>query len=180
MNLAKLLAAGKSFVIARDGAHRYRLNRVSLPKFISPRNPFAPPERTAATPPEQPTPNAALDGERRAKERSASDSAQATRLTGRTTARAKRWWQDLKRAFGGRGLRNKSARAVPPVAPVQRELSLDQIRVVRNDLRDEDIEVVVARPARSAAGNAVSASRWGVVGRAWERLSSRFSTVNQT
>lgn len=186
MNLAKLLAAGKSFVAAREGAHRYRLNRVSLPKFISPRNPFAPPERTDAAPVrvESPAEHSAAPSNETADESPRQQSperpAQRAELTGRLVARVKRWSQELKQVFSSRSLRTKPARRAPAVAPVQRELSLDQIRVVRNDLRDEDIEVVLVGPAQGAGAKAVSAARWGVVGRAWERLSSRFSTVNQT
>ncbi|MCX8090332.1 MAG: hypothetical protein N3I86_05270 [Verrucomicrobiae bacterium] len=63
---------------------------------------------------------------------------------------------------------------------MQRELSLDQVQVVRSDLRDEDLVVVMARPRDGAGGGGASSPKWGVVGRAWERLSSRFTTVNQT
>jgi len=45
--------------------------------------------------------------------------------------------------------------AFPPTArgtgsPVQSELSLDEVKVVRNDLSDADVEIVPAKPARRA------------------------------
>jgi hypothetical protein len=94
-------------------------------------------------------------------------------------AGARRWRQQLKRFATGRRLRADAARRKPETAPVQRELALEQVRVVRNDLRDEDIEVVVRQPAAVVDAKGGGSPRWGVVGRAWERLSSRFSTVNQ-
>jgi len=51
------------------------------------------------------------------------------------------WWQRRK----------TRARPVDPIpaskAPVQAELSLDNIKVVRNDLNDADVEVVPSKPA---------------------------------
>src|SRR5437899_335671 len=48
MSLGRLLAAGKSLVSSSDDGARYRLSKQSLlPKFISPKNPFAPGEGAA-------------------------------------------------------------------------------------------------------------------------------------
>ncbi len=60
-------------------------------------------------------------------------------------------------------------------APVQEELSLDNVKVVRNDLRDADLEVV---PLRSAAGRKVGAivepTPANPVGlKPWNRLTGR-------
>ena len=65
----------------------------------------------------------------------------------------------------------------PTRLPVQGELSLDQIKVVRNDLSDADLEVI---PAKLLAGQAGAASalqgtdRAMVGGRAWGRVSGLF------
>ena len=56
MSLGRLLAAGKSLVSSSDDGARYRLSKQSLlPKFISPKNPFAPGEG-AAKPAKTPAP----------------------------------------------------------------------------------------------------------------------------
>lgn len=182
MKLAKLLAAGKSFVVAGDRAHRYRLNRVSLPRFLSPRNPFAPSPPADSPSVEKKTPDFAAATDRCRAAQTGSAQGLATGPVGRMVRRVRQWLRELRgRIARGR----KAGRAAPPdgwIVPAQREFSLDQVRVVRNDLRDEDIEIVVARPAggaRVAEGKAAPAARWGVVGRAWERLSNRFSTATQ-
>lgn len=180
MKLARLLAAGKSFVAARDGANRYRLNRVALPKFLSPRNPFAPPERAEPRPAGSPSlaPTAAPE---RADERCpAQGVARWKRPWPRMIERVKQWARGLGCRVIERRAPGASGRGNGAVTPVQREFSLDHIRVVRNDLREDDIEVVVTGPAKVAARNDAASPRWGVVGRAWERLSNRFSTVNQS
>jgi hypothetical protein len=60
--------------------------------------------------------------------------------------------------------------------PVQTELSLDRIRVLRNDLRDADLEVV---PAKAAAPPATPAQpvvdKPAVAETAWGRLSERIA-----
>jgi hypothetical protein len=49
MSLSKLLAAGKSIMGVKDGNSPYRMNaRNLLPKFISPKNPFATPKAVPA------------------------------------------------------------------------------------------------------------------------------------
>ena len=67
--------------------------------------------------------------------------------------------------------------------PVQGELSLDKIKVVRNDLSDADLEVV---PARTAGGPASSApalqteERAGVVESTWGRATTRLFGAGKT
>ncbi len=73
--------------------------------------------------------------------------------------------------------RQSSAPAVsrPAKTAVQGELSLDLVRVVRNDLSDSDLEIVPAKaPATqmnsAAAGTAMSQRAAGILGRAATRL----------
>jgi hypothetical protein len=52
-------------------------------------------------------------------------------------------------------------------APIQSELSLDEVKVVRNDLSDADLEVVPAKPARRADAVPLPEAN------AWSRLTTR-------
>jgi hypothetical protein len=73
--------------------------------------------------------------------------------------------------------RSKPAKSAIPrfdKSPVQTELSLDQIRVLRNDLRDADLEVVAARPPTPAAAPAKPAEvKPAVAETAWGRVTNR-------
>lgn len=79
----------------------------------------------------------------------------------------------------GDGIWRATKKAVPvrrSSAPVQEELSLDNVKVVRNDLRDADLEVV---PLRSTASRKVGAiveptpaNPAGL--KPWNRLTGRF------
>lgn len=72
--------------------------------------------------------------------------------------------------------------AAGPVAPehgaVQGELALDTVKVVRNDLNEADVEVVLARPAPAVPAPAVCAAPQkskapGGSGVLWGRISNR-------
>jgi hypothetical protein len=66
---------------------------------------------------------------------------------------------------------------------VQGELSLDKIKVVRNDLSDADLEVVPARRpvvlARGVPGLQAEA-RGGAAESAWERVTTRVLGAGQS
>src|SRR6185503_10236855 len=62
----------------------------------------------------------------------------------------------------GRSGRTEPKPAIPRFnerAPVQAELSLDKIRVMRNDLSDADVEVVPARPTAKPNDRPVAAAK---------------------
>lgn len=72
--------------------------------------------------------------------------------------------------FGARPS-GRAARAL-----VQCELSLEQVKVMRNDLNDTDLKIVRVQPARQAARNAPeapSADLKPAVERVWSRLTAR-------
>jgi hypothetical protein len=184
MSLGRLLAAGKSLVGTHDGAGRYRVNKhVALPKFISPRNPFARPEPDAA--PE----NAAPPVPAVAPEAAAAPPENKPVLrVGRSISpmsaarRAARWLDEWRRKanpwvrFAGRPGPVKSRVAASPRLPVQSELSLDNVRVVRNDLSDADFEIVPRQTAgHQQPGPARLAVRRPLVsaGHVWDRLATR-------
>lgn len=191
MSLLRLLRSGKSLVDFRDSGSRYRMREKNLlPKFGSPKNPFiARPEAA------NPAPASATLAARRAglaltpAEVAAARLKETMRLPviasgseGKRVAPsglAARAVQGIRRFAGRVGSifrrsRSGALERVPlPAAnpsPAQGELSLDNIKVVRNDLSDTDLEVVPARsavrkkpaavvPAKAEAGWAATQAR---------------------
>jgi len=193
MSLLRLLAAGKSLRGMRDTESRYRLtSQRLLPHFGSGKNPFSSKEKEEPAPAEPRSPReckpngatkairnaTALTGEREAALPSRPEGMtmpahshfhelggvlrrRATVLMGEWRAKLERW----------RAKPNKVTKpAIPRFAkpPVQGELSLDRIRVVRNDLSDADLEIVPAKPPatpalRSVEKAAGAESAWGRV-----------------
>lgn len=153
MSLLRLLSTGKSLVGLTDNPHRYRLTQQRLlPCFGSKKNPFrsriVPSAEKVAEPVSQPASQEQLPPAQ-----SAEAGAQAA-LTG-TAAPAQARPSGLvsrgagllsglfaKRAEPGRCVADPKAKPL-----VQGELSLERVKVVRNDLSDSDLEVVEAKPA---------------------------------
>ena len=138
--------AGKS-VVNGCAEVSYRENRqVALPKFVSPKNPFAPSKKEAA-----------------------SETAAAQKpppISGATKSLAA-WTTKLNPS----SLWSSPALAEQKALPaVQAELSLDTVKVVHNDLSDADVEVVPikSRPAAAEIPALLPAKRsWEILG---ERL----------
>jgi hypothetical protein len=61
---------------------------------------------------------------------------------------------------------------------VQGELSLEKIKVVRNDLSDADLEVIPAKPPTASAMRAVE--RAAGAEKAWGRVTTRFLGTGKT
>jgi hypothetical protein len=85
----------------------------------------------------------------------------------------------------GRARVKAAKRAIPQFTkpPVQGELSLDRIRVVRNDLSDADLEVVPARTptAPASSGPALrTGERAGVAESTWGRVTAGFFGAGKT
>jgi len=169
MSLLRLLATGRSLVSVRETESRYRLTTQRLlPQFGPTRNPFSPPKRAeqsaAAT-----TRPAAEVGEASAK---AGVRGHARRLWLKTAG----LWSAGKQkpdALMARPFGKAAKPAIPrfPKLPVQGELSLDRVKVVRNDLSDADLEVVPAR--RNPAPGALAGKTAAGVARTWGRVTSR-------
>jgi hypothetical protein len=177
MSLLRLLTSGKSLVSLKDLESRYQLRpRNLLPKFGSARNPFI--ARAQAT--KQPAvmntapQTAPRTGEPTPAELEAANLKETKRLPGISpTTEAKAISRpgvaagvlhrisQIARKFnplGWRGDRRSAAKpAIPGFnhPPVQGELSLDNIKVVRNDLNDADLEVIPAKPAAKTKPEAV-------------------------
>ena len=197
MKLGTLLAAGKSLGLGRNGESPFHPDkRFYLPKFISPRNPFAAaatkaPEsaarhlgnqsapnaaRQAEAPERRPVPtllpssnrNGAAGGQKDTdmngspRERQAETPANGAALNplpvttqkaapAKPVVRRPAWVSHLN-PFGG----GQSPSASQGKAVMQSELSLDTVKVLRNDLRDVDVEVVPLK-SRSGGGALVPA-----------------------
>lgn len=64
--------------------------------------------------------------------------------------------------------------ANPPATPTQAELSLDKVRVMRNDLSDADVEVVLKPvPGRTASGESVSGAPDPLNAKPWNWLATK-------
>jgi hypothetical protein len=169
MSLLRLLAAGRSLVSVRDTESRYRLtSQRLLPHFGPTRNPFDAPGRS-----ELPVAGTT---------RSAADSGEASPQAGVCNPARRLWlkaaglltaWSQELSVLVARPFGKAAKPAIPqlPKPPVQGELSLDRVKVVRNDLSDADLEVVTARtkPApASLAGKAADRAE-----RAWGRVTGK-------
>jgi hypothetical protein len=156
MKLGKLLFAGKS-VVSGSETVSYRQNKqVALPKFVSPKNPFAPPKASAEAAPVPAKPEAAPE---LATARNLPPISDAPKSLAAWTTR-----------LNPASLWNGAATAEQKVLPaVQAELSLDSVKVVHNDLSDADVEVVPIK-SRPAAPEAPVLSP---VKKSWEALGER-------
>lgn len=158
MNLAKLLAAGKSIVNGCEEIS-YRANKhVYLPKFGPIQNPFQPPagaEAAKAGPVAAVTPAGKV-------------AAKTQKLppwpTGPT--RASSWADSLNPV----SLWRSAPAPEDAQQPVQSELSLDTVKVVHNDLSDADVVVV---PMKSRTGDPAAVPELPPPSRPWEFLAER-------
>ncbi len=152
MSLMRLLAATRSIANIRDGRSPYKMDPDNLlPKF-GPKGP----ETKAPTPEPAPHPTPGHAGSEQgiasgppaptpSKQTMNTVEVEANIETGVPAAAYPQGrWTFLKRAFAPK----PAARAA--AVPVQGELALDLVRVVRNALNDADLEVVRARPKRAA------------------------------
>jgi hypothetical protein len=163
MNLGKLLVAGKSIIGGR-GDVAYRIsNRGYLPKFISPKNPFAPSVEAQPVPTTEATP---------VKKGTVWDGAKTQVLPALPEAgpRKKRMagqWNPF--SFWRRWRPTVPQRPQPPM---QAELSLDRVKVVHNDLTDADVEVVPIKSRTASEGEAPMVPP-AQAGDSWSRLSAK-------
>jgi hypothetical protein len=167
MSLVRLLTTGKSLIGLNGDAIRYEMHsRNLLPKFVSPKNPFA---NTTSPRVDQPTAAIAvspgviqkmspaeivaanLKETKRLPAVAAVSARTAEPLKEKTPGRLSRWVEKMN-PLGWCNRRPANKSAVPRFnkAPIQVELSLDKIKVVRNDLSETDVEIV---PVKTTAVN---------------------------
>ena len=140
MNLGNMLAAGKSFISGGASAAYRENKRVYLPKFNSDKNPFV--AKAAA-----PTTVKAVAIPVAAKQVAKSVVAKSQKMPSLAPAplRATNWANKLN------PFRSAPTVAATPMPTVQPELlSLNDVKVIHNDLTDADVEVVPAK-SRGAA-----------------------------
>ena len=186
MSLGRLLATGKSLVGGQNSTSPYRLNKqMRLPKFVSPRNPFATelkaeaaPSRPVATEqnPSVPKAPAVCTAREESPKRAAlvARFALAIRRSGAWLGRANPFSRFLKLAGP-----KKSAIPCFTESPVQSELRLDNVQVVRNDLSDADLEIVPVAPP-GVKPDLATAGQCETAGKAWGRLTARIFGSNHT
>ncbi len=162
MSLGRLLSAGKALTSLRDIPSAYQVRRKAmLPKFGLGGDPFA-----SVKEPTLPTLETKPEGKL------------ATQVSTRSSFWPWKWLGAEKpttTAGGSRFMRaaRKANGAVP--VPVQAELSLDNVKVVRNDLRDADVDLVTRGGGSSGLLlGTVAAHR---AGEALDRLADRIVGV---
>jgi len=169
MSLLRLLTAGKSLVGLKETGHRYNVaHRGLLPKFVSKKNPFragahpqaglVPVELTSAPnlsePNEGHCANGGTGSGRAAITGSVASLSPQVMSAGSPRVKAPVAGETRKDSPSGwrsfvpwmRGRTPKLALPRFQKTMVQGELSLEAIKVVRNDLSDSDLEVVPTKP----------------------------------
>jgi len=170
--MARLLAAGRSLIGSQTASSRYRMDkRAHLPRFGSSKNPFAVERRAlAAMEPisRRQTVSDAGSDSRAIPPTPTPAAAPAARLR-QTMLRLRKWCVDVNPMARLAGPARSTFAPTPLFtrAPVQSELCLDRVKVVRNDLSDADLEIVPPKPARSADLARTSEQN------AWHRLTTR-------
>jgi hypothetical protein len=165
MSLLRLLATGKSLVSLRDTESRYRLtSQRLLPQFGPTRNPFHSPGNSELAVAGTLRPTAEFG--KAAFEAGACGSAR--RLWLKAAEMLSVWMRKARAVIAGSLKKAGSAAPRFQKPPLQGELSLDRVKVMRNDLSEADRELVNARakPASaSLAGKAADRAEqiWGQV-----------------
>ena len=184
MKLGTLLAAGKSLALRRRGESPYRANKqFYLPQFGSPKNSFVsanqpggaiPPVDAAAAPVKTPITVVAAKTQKlptfSPAPRAANQRAAAMEKPAVPKPRRYLGWMHKLIPFGT-PIAFPSRSAKNAKTPVQAELSLDTVKVLRNDLSDVDVEVVPlkSRPASDAVGPGREPAK-----KSWSLLGERF------
>lgn len=205
MSLLRLLATGKSLIGLKQGNGRYRVSRERLlPEFGGRSNPF----RTRSDV-EKEHVTAREGAERESSGVSASTSA-ALPVAGPTSAYEKQQTKEKSREKGTlrptaprlklaewagkcmlriptgmhlRGLKPATVISKLPKPLVQGELSLDRVKVVRNDLSDTDLDVIRCKPqvpAGKAAPGPEGRQELEPVDGSWSKLTGRLFGAGKT
>jgi hypothetical protein len=167
MNFGKLLATGRSIINGRRGLAYKENPHVYLPKFEPVKNPFVRAGTTTAPAP--------------------ADARKPQVETARALPRATPWLTPAKAPAPTLPTANWAAKLNPIAmfrgnsgaaahspAAVQTELSLETVKVIENDLRGEEVEVVPlkSRPARKPPG------KGGEPAEVWDDLGAKIFGAN--
>ncbi len=154
MSLARLLAAGKSVMGLRNEVTPYRVTEQRLlPKFGPDKGPRCSPKAGS----DKASPGSTAKGARGSGtggelNRPPTAAVAAPASGGSRLGRARRWVKSRFAGLFGRSKLKPKRQAGAPLgrSPIQEELSLERVRVVRNDLSDSDLELVQLRPKAAA------------------------------
>jgi hypothetical protein len=165
MNFGKLLGAGKSVMNGAKGAAYREDKRVYLPKFGSPKNPFAtsPSPEVQSELPKPVSKNSLTSVTGSLPSETQTKVVQMPSSAPQQPVRVATWMDKLNPAALFRGPASVHKNAVP----VQTELSLEKVKVVHNDLTDAEVEVVPlkSRPARvPPPDNPPAKKSWEILG----------------
>src|SRR5215831_9777408 len=158
MSLVRLLTAGKSLVGIQDSKSRYRaVDPRAMPKFGSEKKIETDVARESEAKPSVAKPN--VESSNVSVEKTPVAVARKARGSGWVS----QWGSKLSSLVSQKPKPTRSAVPRFNGVPVQDELSLDNIKVVRNDLSDADLEVVTRKtgPGKSVTPIFVSANPAG-------------------
>jgi len=157
MSLVRLLTAGKSLVGIQDSKSRYQsVDPRAMPKFGSEKRIKSNVARESEAKPSVAKPK---DESSNVTSNVSADKAPvATARKGRGNGGVSQWGAKLGSLVSQKPKPARSAVQRFHSVPVQGELSLDKIKVVRNDLSDTDLEVVTRKtsPPKETEGGRVS------------------------
>lgn len=186
----QLLSVGRSLCGIRDEPSRYKMTQDNLlPKFGLAKesdrtDAHQPPARSARRTVVEPAKPEAKPGLDREEMNNTShlmmektDAPASSAPPGQAPIQAfpRGRWTVLKNPFAAKPTTSKG--------PLQYELSIDAIKVVRNDLSDADLEVVPGRnPLAPTPGMAAKRTREGLesIGQAWGRIAARILGLGRT
>jgi len=155
MSLVRLLTTGKSLTGVDPATNRYRMrSRFLLPKFGSDKNPFTQPAAVPRAAVQETTPAQIAAANLKETRRLPATVAVELKTSGDqpvsgTFGRIREWLR-RRNPLARWPRRNREPKAAIPrfnKSPIQVELSLDSVKVVRNDLNDADLEIVAAKPS---------------------------------
>ena len=168
MSLLRLLAAGRSLVGLNQPNSRYRVtSQRLLPRFVSKGNPFrtqadgAEKSRLTSAEPPEAAPPAATSQVLPAASIHACKQIEIAPVKPKSAAKpaSQKWadWASKCAATVAGAIHARPAKPAKPAIPafakplVQGELSLERVKVVRNDLSDSDLDIVRCRPEPTSA-----------------------------
>ena len=185
MSLLRLLTAGRSLVEFKDTPGTYQMtSQRLLPHFGPASNPFSSKATASAVPAAERVEVIRTDVQDRKTSATAGKHTRTETLRLRAASRLKAWRDKCQGWFGEAG--GRAARpAIPRFTkqPVQGELSLDRVRVVRNDLSDADLEIVPAKSSASQRSSALAVpgeTVTSVTAGSWSRVANRIFGAGKT
>ena|SRR5579859_6624895 len=200
MSLLRLLAAGKSLVGLKESDSRYRLtNQRLLPQFGSKSNPFrtdgdagqklaiTPALRAETLQPDAESPQTAVAPAQKGPPTQRPES-KATLAIRQASHQLADWAGKYTSRLAG-PFQSRSAKPAMPAIPalakpmVQGELSLERVKVVRNDLSDSDLDIVRCRPQPSLANRSVPVAEPKAAempDKPWSRVTGRLFGAGKT